>query len=74
MYTIYRIDTEAILATAYDADLAEFIAAALTERLGTKCASDYEVPDPDEEEYECYDDSFDECGFDPYEGCYTWDC
>lgn len=23
---------------------------------------------------EYLDDSFDECGFDPYEGCYTYDC
>ena len=22
---------------------------------------------------DCFDDC-DECGFDPYEGCYTWDC
>ena len=29
---------------------------------------------PDEyEEYEC-DYSYDECGFDPYCGCYTGDC
>lgn len=27
--------------------------------------------DEDEEFYEDYED---ECGFDPYEGCYTYDC
>lgn len=29
--------------------------------------------DPNEEEEEYYDD-YDECGFDPYCGCYTYDC
>lgn len=24
--------------------------------------------------YDEGDDPFLECGFDPYEGCYTWDC
>lgn len=27
-----------------------------------------------DEEYEEYLDEADECGFDPYEGCYTYDC
>lgn len=46
-----------------------------------RCAGDYapcEEPDwgedawePDEDDY-CEPD--DEMGFDPYEGCYTWDC
>ena len=27
----------------------------------------------DDEEIDFYDD-FDECGFDPYMGCYTYDC
>ena len=32
--------------------------------------------DPNEEEDDCYDeyDDCDECGFDPYCGCYTYDC
>lgn len=30
--------------------------------------------DPDEEEEEEYYDDCDECGFDPYCGCYTYDC
>ena len=25
-------------------------------------------------EEEDFVDDCDECGFDPYEGCYTWDC
>ena len=29
--------------------------------------------DQEEEEEEYYDD-YDECGFDPYCGCYTYDC
>jgi hypothetical protein len=29
---------------------------------------------PEEETYDDYDDYDDECGFDPYEGCYTFDC
>jgi len=32
-----------------------------------------EVALVDEEEYD-YDDSFDEVGFDPYMGDYSWDC
>lgn len=27
-----------------------------------------------EEDEEFYEDYEDECGFDPYEGCYTYDC
>jgi len=27
-----------------------------------------------EQEPEDYDDDYDECGFDPYAGCYTYDC
>lgn len=31
--------------------------------------------DSEEDELECeYDDEMLECGFDPYEGCYTFDC
>ena len=30
--------------------------------------------DPNEEEEEEYYDDYDECGFDPYCGCYTYDC
>ena len=30
-----------------------------------------EVDDNYEEDYEL---DYDECGFDPYEGCYTYDC
>jgi hypothetical protein len=26
------------------------------------------------EDFEDYESDYDECGFDPYEGCYTWDC
>lgn len=26
------------------------------------------------EDFEDYEPDYDECGFDPYEGCYTWDC
>lgn len=26
------------------------------------------------EDLEDYEPDYDECGFDPYEGCYTWDC
>lgn len=29
--------------------------------------------DEEEPEYEDYED-YDECGFDPYMGCYTYDC
>lgn len=31
-----------------------------------------EVEDDDEDDY--YEPDVDECGFDPYEGCYTFDC
>ena len=34
--------------------------------------SDDRFPAPCEEE--TYEESYDECGFDPYEGCYTYDC
>lgn len=27
-----------------------------------------------EDTYEEYEPDWDECGFDPYEGCYTYDC
>lgn len=27
-----------------------------------------------EDNYEEYEPDVDECGFDPYEGCYTYDC
>lgn len=27
-----------------------------------------------EDTYEEYEPDIDECGFDPYEGCYTYDC
>lgn len=30
--------------------------------------------DPEEEDDCDYPDDVDECGFDPYEGCYTYDC
>ena len=30
--------------------------------------------DPNEEEEEEYYDDYDECGFDPYCDCYTYDC
>ena len=37
--------------------------------------SDDRFPAPCEEEtYEELYDDYDECGFDPYEGCYTYDC
>jgi hypothetical protein len=37
--------------------------------------SDDRFPAPCEEEtYEEPYDDYDECGFDPYEGCYTYDC
>lgn len=32
-----------------------------------------EMGDEHPEDY-WYDDADDECGFDPYEGCYTYDC
>lgn len=28
----------------------------------------------EEESYEDYDDSYDECGYNPYMGCYDFDC
>ena len=31
-------------------------------------SDDYDDYDTD------YEPDYDECGFDPYEGCYTWDC
>ena len=34
--------------------------------------SDDRFPAPCEEE--TYEEPYDECGFDPYEGCYTYDC
>ena len=37
-------------------------------------ASGEVVASTDEEEDEEYPDDADECGFDPYEGCYTFDC
>ena len=44
----------------------------LAERLFEECATEvYE----DDFETDCdYPDDVDECGFDPYEGCYTFDC
>lgn len=43
------------------------------------CHADPNWPAPCEYEEESYDfeedtDDFDEWGFDPYEGCYTYDC
>ena len=37
---------------------------------GTPAPCEYD----DDEDYEDFDDDYDECGFDPYEGCYTYDC
>lgn len=37
-----------------------------------KMFSDDEDEEEDEEEY--FEDSYDECGFNPYMGCYDWDC
>ena len=28
----------------------------------------------DEDDFDDYEPDVDECGFDPYEGCYTYDC
>lgn len=33
----------------------------------------YEDDDDEEEDYD-YEDSFDECGYNPYMGCYDFDC
>ena len=38
----------------------------LAEQLFEECATEYYDDD--------YIDDADESGFDPYEGCYTWDC
>lgn len=38
----------------------------LAEQLYEECATEYYDDD--------YIDDADECGFDPYEGCYTYDC
>ena len=38
----------------------------LAEQLYEECATEYYDDD--------YIDGADECGFDPYEGCYTYDC
>jgi len=36
---------------------------------------DYEDDEYEDEEYDWDDEpDVDECGFDPYEGCYTYDC
>ena len=55
-----------------DAIVAEFESYADAEEFAaTRTAA--EVALVDEEEYD-YDDSFDEMGFDPYMGDYSWDC
>ncbi len=36
------------------------------------CHADPDCPAPCE--YDDYESDYDECGFDPYEGCYTYDC
>lgn len=37
--------------------------------------TDMEIPeDWDTFAPDAFEDSWDEIGFDPYEGCYTWDC
>lgn len=44
---------------------------------GCTCATYCSVDEPEyeEEEYDWDDEpDIDECGFDPYEGCYTYDC
>jgi len=51
---------------------------AMIESLNDKDASwiksDEWHPTPQEEKEEDYEDYYDECGFDPYMGCYTYDC
>ena len=37
-------------------------------------STDFEDDDRTEQDYEDYGPDPDECGFDPYEGCYTFDC
>lgn len=54
----------------------------LAEQLYNECAAlgceEWEEEEPleglSDEEYDEYLDEADECGFDPYEGCYTFDC
>lgn len=57
-----RTITIAFLEESGKQQLAEELYATLTE--DEECE--------DEEDY--FDDDVDECGFDPYEGCYTYDC
>lgn len=44
----------------------------LAEQLFEECAT--AIYDDDFEDDCDYPDDVDECGFDPYEGCYTFDC
>lgn len=49
----------------------------LAEELFEECeelAHPHWAQDDDDEEYEEYSDEADETGFDPYDGCYTFDC
>lgn len=41
------------------------------------CHADPNWPAPceyDDDDDDDYEPDYDECGFDPYEGCYTFDC
>ena len=53
-------------------------AALVWDESGEEVASYGEEEEPltelSDEEYDEYFDEADECGFDPYEGCYTFDC
>lgn len=63
MYQVIENDTIVAEFESYE-DAEKFAATRMTAEV---------VPVDEEEEYD-YDDSFDEVGFDPYMGDYSWDC
>ena len=74
-WTEWRVDGYDIAWEAYRAacHLAEAIGAdnaAIWDTQTTEVLADMEG----EDEGEDYEPDYDECGFDPYEGCYTFDC
>lgn len=66
---MYDGDCEVVVIDSGDGSGAFYIKGAMDGYLFS--SDDFEVVEDTIEEYE---DDYDECGFDPYEGCYTYDC
>lgn len=63
MYTVINSNFDVVAEFESYEDALQFVDA--------NAAQDLEILEDEEPDYE---DSFDEVGYDPYMGCYSWDC